>query len=796
MSGDVATPAAGRRRPPRRPRVLMLVLNPVTGDSRVQKVAWSAANAGWDVTLLGTAPSGPRGHREEARLGHARVVRVRVDFPTPARRIRMGLLRRLHRVAVPPATGGGPAVAGPRRWIGRLVWDVLVRDAHWERTQPQLLEAERAFAQVVDEVDPDLLHAHDYTTIAIAVRAAERARRRGRTVRVVYDAHEYLPGVRGHSTVWHRAFSDLERTAVPQVDAVVTVSEGIAELLQERYALPRRPTVVANAPLTSLEENAEESAGGELPSLRERIGLAAEVPLLVYSGAVAPQRGVTTMVEALPLLPDVHAAVVAPAGNRYVKGLLETASGLGVTDRLHVAPYVPPNQVPEYLSSATVGVIPILHYLNHELALVTKYYEYMHARLPIVVSDVKEMAAYTRELGNGEVFAAGDAEALATAVRTVLADRERYAARYGDEVLAAHTWERQVEMLYNVYVALLGVPAGPPLGPRPVRSPGRCFRPPPGTSPVGHSPEWRLMSVRHAGHDPAPPVHVFTPYRSGLPNLRTYLRELWERREFALEMSRTKLRAQHQHLLRPGVAGAQPAAAGPGLLPAGDDPAGGPEDRRRLPGAHHGRAVRLLLLQRLPERRRPSVVGGGRLILNTAFPRRCCRWPRCRPPAVPADAGRLRRAPPGHAGSRLSWAMLLACRSSWCCSRSSRPGWLADLRGRAGLLPRHARASCPTSCGSGSTSRRSCGSPSRRRPEPQAASATFNPLFSILGKLDEAGPRTARPGSSAMWCWPRRAGRWPSCLSGRMFSSPREREFAVRTRGARARRGARCRTCT
>jgi glycogen(starch) synthase len=453
----------------------MLVLNPVTGDSRVQKVAWSAANAGWDVTLLGTAPSGPRGHREEARLGHARVVRVRVDFPTPARRIRMGLLRRLHRVAVPPGdgtvpatgTGGGPAVAGPRRWIGRLVWDALVRDAHWERTQPQLLEAERAFAQVVDEVDPDLLHAHDYTTIAIAVRAAERAGRRGRTVRVVYDAHEYLPGVRGHSAVWHRAFTDLERTAVAQVDAVVTVSEGIAELLQERYALPRRPTVVANTPLTSLGEDAGESAAGEPPSLRERIGLPADVPLLVYSGAVAPQRGVTTMVEALPLLPDVHAAVVAPAGNRYVKALLETASGLGVTDRLHVAPYVPPNQVPEYLSSATVGVIPILHYLNHELALVTKYYEYMHARLPIVVSDVKEMAGYTRELGNGEVFAAGDAEALATAVRTVLADRERYAARYADEVLAAHTWERQVEMLYNVYVALLGVRPDPRSAPAP-----------------------------------------------------------------------------------------------------------------------------------------------------------------------------------------------------------------------------------------------------------------------------------------------------------------------------------------
>ena len=39
--------------------------------------------------------------------------------------------------------------------------------------------------------------------------------------------------------------------------------------------------------------------------------------------------------------------------------------------------------------------------------------------------------------------------------------------------------------------------------------------------------------------------HVYEPHTVGLPPVRQYLRELWRRREFALEMSRTKLRAQH-----------------------------------------------------------------------------------------------------------------------------------------------------------------------------------------------------------------------------------------------------------
>ncbi|MEO8690240.1 MAG: ABC transporter permease [Solirubrobacteraceae bacterium] len=39
--------------------------------------------------------------------------------------------------------------------------------------------------------------------------------------------------------------------------------------------------------------------------------------------------------------------------------------------------------------------------------------------------------------------------------------------------------------------------------------------------------------------------HVYEPHTVGLPPLRSYARELWRRREFAVELSRTKLREQH-----------------------------------------------------------------------------------------------------------------------------------------------------------------------------------------------------------------------------------------------------------
>jgi len=39
--------------------------------------------------------------------------------------------------------------------------------------------------------------------------------------------------------------------------------------------------------------------------------------------------------------------------------------------------------------------------------------------------------------------------------------------------------------------------------------------------------------------------HVYEPHRVGLPPMIPYVQELWRRREFAVELSRTNLRAQH-----------------------------------------------------------------------------------------------------------------------------------------------------------------------------------------------------------------------------------------------------------
>ncbi|NUS57929.1 MAG: glycosyltransferase, partial [Streptomycetaceae bacterium] len=192
--------------------------------------------------------------------------------------------------------------------------------------------------------------------------------------------------------------------------------------------------------------------------VRGAAGLPDDVPVLVYSGWLAPERGVDTLAEALVHLPDAHAVVVAGDRRPYFAELEARVADLGVAARFHFVPYVEPDEVVDHLATATVGVIPLRHLPNHEISLITKYYEYMHAGLPIVVSDVRTMAAFTRDLGCGEVFPAGDARRLAEAVQRVLADRSRYVKPYAaDGFLEEHAWERQADNVAALYERLTGL---------------------------------------------------------------------------------------------------------------------------------------------------------------------------------------------------------------------------------------------------------------------------------------------------------------------------------------------------
>ena len=115
--------------------------------------------------------------------------------------------------------------------------------------------------------------------------------------------------------------------------------------------------------------------------------------------------------------------------------------------------------------------------------------------------------------------------------------------------------------------------------------------------------------------------HVYEPHRVGLPPIVPYFKELWRRRQFAVELSRTTLRAQHFNtffgqawlvinpLLLAGV-----YFILVDILRSGSR---GPDFFAHLVAT----LFAYYFVQQAVNQAVKSVVSGGRLILNSAFPR-------------------------------------------------------------------------------------------------------------------------------------------------------------------------------
>ena len=243
------------------PKTLHIVLNGVTEDSRVLKCAWSLGNAGWDVTVIGATATA---QSDSLGIGYARILRLPLKIVITkgskqsfllllirgerSEWLIKGILRRL------------------RRYRRKLFEKSKVKS---EVVVPNLNRSLKIITPIALKMQPNIVHAHDYTALPIAGAVVDALRAKGKAVHLVYDAHEYVPGV-AHLTVPMAAlYTKLERQYSEKAAAVLSVSEPMNDLLMDQLQITKRPTVVANDPLVEGQQNS-------VRNLREDIGISAD----------------------------------------------------------------------------------------------------------------------------------------------------------------------------------------------------------------------------------------------------------------------------------------------------------------------------------------------------------------------------------------------------------------------------------------------------------------------------------------------------------------------------------------
>jgi glycosyltransferase involved in cell wall biosynthesis len=418
-------------------RIVMLVRNPCTRDARVLREAAALTAAGHEVTIIALAEAGLP--RSERRDGFA-IERIDVVPPWLARLAPRPRRARSRAPGAPtplaqgaptppaptPPAQGAPAqgARAPRRYFAalRALRDVFVT--------AQFAKAARAIAA-------GAYHAHDLNVLAAAARSA-----RAQDARLVYDAHEFYPGLNGLTRADRIRWSFAERRLIRRADAVVTVGDAIARELVRRYRIAP-PVVVRNVPGVYGPSTAEVPAALRAPGIK-----------LLYVGWIARGRGLEPAVRALPLLPDARLLLLGGERAPFADELRALAASLGVQARVEFLGATDPENIPVFASHATAGLVTIENVSrSYYLSLPNKLFECLHAGLPVIGSDFPEIGSIVRAYDAGATCDPSDPNDVARAVREVTADGARYERLRANARAAARelTWEIEREKLVALY---------------------------------------------------------------------------------------------------------------------------------------------------------------------------------------------------------------------------------------------------------------------------------------------------------------------------------------------------------
>lgn len=387
--------------------VLMLVTSDVAHDARVLREARSLANQGHAIHVVGKdVPAG--------------------WTPPPGVTVR----------SVSGGSGLRPSGAGAGNATATVPAGGLARAARWmllprHRQRVWRTWCERARTEALG-LEFDVVHAHDFNVLRLGADLA-----RGKGARLVYDSHEWWSGRERHgrpTPLERRRERRAEQRIVARADAVLTVSDGIAQRLGRWRGGP--VTVVRNT----------------FPSREEPVGV---TPLpdrprgAVYAGRIGAARDIETLLAAAGPL-QLDTVLVGKADREFLRRL--RVSGGSV----RIEPARPVDEVDEVLRRVGVSVVTLTDTCeNHRLALPNKVFHAVRAGVPVVAADLPELRRLVTAYGLGTLYRPGDSASLRTALEQVIWDYPAFCQKVA-RARGELSWDRDAKALIDVYASFAG----------------------------------------------------------------------------------------------------------------------------------------------------------------------------------------------------------------------------------------------------------------------------------------------------------------------------------------------------
>lgn len=316
---------------------------------------------------------------------------------------------------------------------------------------------ERRLEQVIEQVKPDILHAHSPALTGMAaLRLAKKY-----AIPLVYECRAFWEdaavdhGKTRLGSVRYRLSQALETYVFKRADAVTTICQGLRGEIISRGIPAAKVTVTANG------VDIEQFQFSEPPDVDLQLQLKLlGSTVLGFFGSFYDYEGLLLLLDALPaiIVRQPNLRLLLAGGGPQLPVIEARIAMLNLNGRVILAGRLPHEQMHRYYNLVDLFVYPRLPTRLTDLVTPLKPLEAMAQGRLLVASDVGGHRELISDGETGYLFKAGDREALVARILSVLADQahwqqiRRAGRRYVEQ---ERSWQQSVDGYRQVYGSVL-----------------------------------------------------------------------------------------------------------------------------------------------------------------------------------------------------------------------------------------------------------------------------------------------------------------------------------------------------
>jgi glycosyltransferase involved in cell wall biosynthesis len=263
---------------------------------------------------------------------------------------------------------------------------------------------------------------------------------------LVYDSHELfceVPELQ-NNPVKKKTWKGIERWIFPKLKNVFTVNDSIAKIYSEEYHTNVK--VVRNIPLLSNLEKIKFVGKKEL-------GIPLDKKIIVLQGAgINIDRGAEEAVEAMQYIND---AVLLIIGSGDVMNILkQMIIDLKLEEKVEIIGKVPFEKLAQYTHHADLGLtLDKDTNINYRYSLPNKLFDYIHAGVPVLASDLVEVKKIISDYSVGDWINSHDPKHISEKINKIFQEESTLMNWKKNCKIAAGklNWEQEEKVLAEVY---------------------------------------------------------------------------------------------------------------------------------------------------------------------------------------------------------------------------------------------------------------------------------------------------------------------------------------------------------